>query len=347
MESGMEQAPINETRPVNGSHSQLKQSYFEFTGQGFEYFKIWIVNILLTILTLGIYSAWATVRNNRYFYSNLHLDGSHFSYLAEPLQILKGRIIAVLAFAVYYYALTKYPFFGLALTLALIFVIPYFYNQGLAFNHRMSAYRNIQFRFKGSYGQAFMVLYIWPLLGVLTLGILIPLSILKMHQYTVRNSAYGTSSFSYEASHMDYAKIFLIILGAGLTMGAISWVITQALPEMAFLGVVFFAVFYFIAFIFMMVQMTNIYFRSTSIADHHFDAELDISGMAGVVLINALLIVLTLGLYLPAAKVRMTKYIAESVSLNIAGSLDHFVAAEKESVSALGEQMGQVFDFGS
>jgi len=41
---------------------------FEFRGDGMEYFKIWIVNILLTILTLGIYSAWATVRNNRYFY---------------------------------------------------------------------------------------------------------------------------------------------------------------------------------------------------------------------------------------------------------------------------------------
>ena len=28
---------------------------FEFTGSGSEYFKIWIVNVLLTIVTLGIY----------------------------------------------------------------------------------------------------------------------------------------------------------------------------------------------------------------------------------------------------------------------------------------------------
>jgi uncharacterized membrane protein YjgN (DUF898 family) len=31
---------------------QQSQS-FEFTGSGWEYFKIWIVNLLLTILTLG------------------------------------------------------------------------------------------------------------------------------------------------------------------------------------------------------------------------------------------------------------------------------------------------------
>ena len=30
-----------------------------FTGKASEYFGIWIVNVLLTILTLGIYSAWA------------------------------------------------------------------------------------------------------------------------------------------------------------------------------------------------------------------------------------------------------------------------------------------------
>ena len=40
---------------------------FRFTGTAREYFGIWIVNILLTIVTLGIYSAWAKVRRMRYF----------------------------------------------------------------------------------------------------------------------------------------------------------------------------------------------------------------------------------------------------------------------------------------
>ncbi len=40
---------------------------FEFTGDGREYFRIWIVNVSLTVITLGIYSAWAKVRRMRYF----------------------------------------------------------------------------------------------------------------------------------------------------------------------------------------------------------------------------------------------------------------------------------------
>ena len=55
---------------------------FEFRGNGGEYFKIWIVNVLLTLITLGIYSAWATVRNNRYFYSNTFVNDVSFDYLA-------------------------------------------------------------------------------------------------------------------------------------------------------------------------------------------------------------------------------------------------------------------------
>lgn len=39
----------------------------KFHGKGGEYFAIWLVNALLTIVTLGIYSAWATVRRRRYF----------------------------------------------------------------------------------------------------------------------------------------------------------------------------------------------------------------------------------------------------------------------------------------
>ena len=49
-----------------------------FTGSGGEYFKIWIVNLLLTIVTLGIYSAWAKVRRNEYFYRHTRLAGAGF-----------------------------------------------------------------------------------------------------------------------------------------------------------------------------------------------------------------------------------------------------------------------------
>ncbi|MED5348372.1 MAG: DUF898 family protein, partial [Pseudomonadota bacterium] len=44
------------------------QERFQFHGEGGEFFRIWIVNLVLSIVTLGIYSAWAKVRTKRYFY---------------------------------------------------------------------------------------------------------------------------------------------------------------------------------------------------------------------------------------------------------------------------------------
>src|SRR5690348_8005620 len=77
--------------------AQIEQQgqVFEFTGRGGEYFRIWIVNLALTIITLGIYSAWAKVRRLQYFYRNTTLYGSSFDYHGDPIAILKGRIIGV------------------------------------------------------------------------------------------------------------------------------------------------------------------------------------------------------------------------------------------------------------
>ncbi len=43
--------------------AQARSSRINFSGRGSEFFGIWIVNVLLSILTLGIYSAWAKSQN--------------------------------------------------------------------------------------------------------------------------------------------------------------------------------------------------------------------------------------------------------------------------------------------
>ncbi len=328
------------------SRNDNRELNFDFRGEGLEYFKIWIVNVLLSILTLGIYSAWAKVRSHRYFYSNLYLDGSNFRYLAQPLTILKGRIIAIAALIGYSVVSSISPVAGVVLALILILAVPYLINQSLAFNHRMSAYKNIQFRFKGSYGEAFMVLYVWPLLGLLTLGILYPKAILKLSEYTVRNSAYGTTSFDFKATYKDYGMIFLICLAWLLLLVVIVGGAAALAPQLeVFVSIPAIAI-YFGVFVYFSVATTNLFYRSTRIDSHGFYSDLTIQEYAKVLIINMLLIIVTLGLYFPAAKVRMTKYIASCVTMRAKGSLDNFVAAEKESISALGEEFGEVFDFG-
>jgi uncharacterized membrane protein YjgN (DUF898 family) len=327
-------------------------SPFEFRGDGTEYFKIWIVNIFLTLITLGIYSAWATVRNNRYFYGNTFVDGTSFSYLAKPLQILKGRIIAVVVFALFVGLAGAFPVAGAILYLVLGFAAPYIYNQSLAFKMRNTSYRNIQFRFNGDYGEAFGVLVIWPFLGLISLGLLYPLVLLKIQQYRTNQTAYGTTQFVFSAQSKDYYKIFGngvgISLGLVVSFWILIWFMTSIISSplvvtniatLVAIGSLMFVVTYFT------VAFTNLVFINTTLKEHGFNATLTLKGYAKVILINILLIVITLGLYLPAAKVRIMKYITSCIELHERGSLDDFIAAEKESVSALGEQLGDVFDF--
>ena len=64
-----------------------------------------------------------------------------------------------------------------------------------------------------------------------------------------------------------------------------------------------------------------------------------------MIFINVFLTIITLGLYLPAAKIRSTRYVVENMAFIADGPLDDFIAAEREQISALGEEFGEVFDF--
>ena len=89
------------------------RSFLEFRGSGREYFGIWIVNLVLSIITLGIYIPWARVRTRRYFYRNTLLDGHSFDYLADPKRLLIGYLIIGAFFISYSIAGNIDPFVAL------------------------------------------------------------------------------------------------------------------------------------------------------------------------------------------------------------------------------------------
>ena len=82
-----------------------RQYAFSFKGTAAEYFGIWIVNILLTIITLGFYAPWAKVRRLRYFYGNTWFIQRRFDFTGVPVKILAGRIIALLVYGAFSYAM--------------------------------------------------------------------------------------------------------------------------------------------------------------------------------------------------------------------------------------------------
>jgi uncharacterized membrane protein YjgN (DUF898 family) len=59
---------------------------------------------------------------------------------------------------------------------------------------------------------------------------------------------------------------------------------------------------------------------------------------------NLVRIVLTLGLYVPWARIRLARYRAETMTIVVQGSLDDFIAGENTATSATGEEIGEFFD---
>lgn len=211
---------------------------FRFYGTALEYFGIWIVNLFLSIITIGIYTAWAKVRRLRYFYGNTELDGHRFEYHARPMQILIGRIIVVALLLAYNLLVTLSPLFSILLVPYLL-GLPWIINRAMRFNARVTSYRNVRFNFRGSYGGALVVFVLMPIVSLLSLGLLHPITTRMVSNYTGRNTSWGSAQFMtqvgtgsvYKAYGLSF--IFFILLFAGGTLAA--WQMLNAV-DLSFIG---------------------------------------------------------------------------------------------------------------
>ncbi len=319
-----------------------QQMPFQFNGSGGEYFKIWIVNIVLSILTLGIYSAWAKVRRKQYFYGNTGVNGASFQYLADPVKILKGRIIVFIGFVIYTLLNQFDPIFGLVFILAFMPVLPWFVVRALSFNARNSAMRNIRFNFHGTYWEAAKVFLFWPLLMPLTLGIIAPYLFYRQKKFIVEKSAYGTTRFVFQATAKDYYILvfkLLIPLAICILAGVAAGFLFPPAAALVFV------VFYLYAMAYFVVKSSNLLYNSSSLSGHGFKATMAIKEFVVILVTNTLATVLTLGFFHPFAQVRAYRYKISQLALRSAGNLDQFVAAEQEHVSALGDEMSDFMDF--
>ena len=145
---------------------------FEFTGNAYDFFSVWIVTKVLTILTLGIYSPWAKVRTFQYFYGNTRLEDASFRYLADPVQILKGRAIALAFFAAYYFSGLISPLATGIIIVIIALLIPIMAVMSMSFQLRNTSYRNIKFNFQKNVKRAYII-FAYPLLFVVPYFLLI------------------------------------------------------------------------------------------------------------------------------------------------------------------------------
>lgn len=318
-----------------------KAVQFEFQGEAGEYFKIWIVNVLLSIVTLGIYSAWAKVRNHRYFYSNTQLAGHSFEYTANPVAILKGRIVAAIFFAGYVFSTEFMPVLTLLFIALFVVGFPWLACKSLSFRNRNTAFRNIRFGFDGSYFEALKAFILWPFLGMISFGLLFPYAISRQKLFVVGYSRYGTTRFQPQFTSGGFYNIFLVAFGVAIFGGIVSAGVGALIPQLAPL---LFLPFYLFLFAYINAKSANLIYNHTLLQEHGFDSQIQVGKLAWIYLSNALAVAFTIGLAMPWAKVRLAAYHASCLRLKSRGSLDEFVAAEEKNVSAMGEEIGDVFD---
>lgn len=329
-------------KPAVPAVARPEKKRFQFTGSGSEYFKIWIVNIVLSVLTLGIYSAWAKVRRKQYFYGSTEVNDASFNYLADPVKILKGRIVVFIGFVCYSLVNQFYPVASLVLLVILLPALPWFVVRSLAFNARNSAIRNIRFNFKATYLEAVKVFLFWPLLLPLTLGFIFPYLLYRQKKFLVENSSYGTAQFHFRATGKDYYMLFVGLLLPFFACVAVAVAAGFFFQPVSILVIV---IFYLYAMAYIAVKSNNLLYNSSNLTEHGFEATMAIKEYAFIVITNTVATVLTLGFFYPFAQVRAYRYQIDHLALMAVGNLDQFVAAEQQQISALGDELSDFLDF--
>ena len=336
---------------------QNQEQRFKFTGNGTEYFSIWMVNLLLTILTLGIYSAWAKVRRMQYFYRNTFLNEASFDYHGTAIAILKGRIIAVTLFASYTIFLQFMPLVGLTIGLLIALVLPWLLVISFRFRLYNTSYRGLRFGFAGTIKSAYFAFLALPIFTLLTLYLLAPFTHQRIKAYQHNNSRFGQSAFSFNAGVGGFYKIYfvtflLLILIVGLfSLGAYSMAKGNManMPKEAIVGII--VAVYILLIIasllivpFFMSRIQNLVWNHTQLGEHRFSSTLTARGLAWIIFTNFFLIIFTMGLYKPFADIRIARYRIENMALLPAGNIEEFIASEQQKISATGTETAEIFD---
>ncbi|MFN9451679.1 MAG: YjgN family protein [Rubrivivax sp.] len=126
-----------------------------FTASGSEYFRIWVVNLLLIVVTLGFYLPFAKARRLRYFYANTLVDGQPLAFHGDPWKMFRGYLVMLLLFGVYVGAsyLSHWVAFGALLLLALLW--PALWRSSLMFRMANTSWRGLRFAFEGTLSGAY------------------------------------------------------------------------------------------------------------------------------------------------------------------------------------------------
>lgn len=339
---------------LSGTPAAVERYAFQFTATAGEYFRIWIVNLFLTVVTLGVYAAWAKVRNRRYIWASTNLDGHPFTFHGNPSAILRGNMIIAAMFVAYIGMKRFEPAFAGILFLVFTAVFPFLVYKSLRYNAHNTSYRNIRFHFRGGLGESFETYLLFAGIVPFTLFIFFPAWQFYKKRFFFNNLAYGTTASAFSGRKGPFYRAYFLasVLGVAVFIPLSSLAaygvhrLSTGSPggwgPLSFLYSVFFTyllaatIFYVLQAIVYSMTMNHCWAR-TRLGEVQFASTLKARRLLFIRITNMAAIFCSLGLLIPWAKIRRTRYILEHLTVVTARGLDDFAGLPASDTTAVGD----------
>ncbi|OPY01831.1 MAG: Inner membrane protein YjgN [Syntrophorhabdus sp. PtaB.Bin047] len=343
-----------ETADLTGGAPENVRHAFRFTGTAGEYFRIWIVNLFLTVITLGVYAAWAKVRTRRYIWANIDLAGHPFTFHGRPVAILRGNLIIAGLFIAYIAVDRFEPTVAGTLVIVFTFVFPFLVCKSLRFNAHNTSYRNIRFHFQGTLRESYETYLLFAGIVPFTLFIFFPAWQFYKKRFFLGNLAYGTTGSSFSGRKGPFYKAYFlaVVLGVLVFIGlsslaafgahrlsagpAVEWGPLKVLYSLFFTYILGATIVYSLHALVYSMTMNHCWAR-TRLGEVRFVSTLKARKLLFMRITNMAAIFCSLGLLIPWAKIRRTRYILENLAVVTACGLDRFAASDASETTAVGD----------
>ena len=191
-----------------------------YEGKGGQVFQLWLMNFLLKIITLGIYSFWGKTRLRKYIYGSFSLGGDRFEYTGTGGELFKGflKVLPILVIL-----LGPIAIWGEQNPAVLLLYFPLFYLFGVAIYGAMryrfsrTRWRGIRARLGGSAFKYANISASRFFLNIITLGFAIPYSDIARTKYMFGNIYFGNVQAEYNGHAKNiygaYIKSLFMMFG--------------------------------------------------------------------------------------------------------------------------------------
>jgi uncharacterized membrane protein YjgN (DUF898 family) len=330
-----------------------------FHGSGGTLLGIHVVNILFILLTLGVYYCWAKTRVRRYLFSGTAFEGDRFAYHGTGKELFLGFLRAFLVFFLpIIVALTvldrldmdvgiKSAAAWLINTAVLYFIFtPVAMVGSRRYRLTRTSWRGIRFSFRGK-AWGFIPIFIkGSVLSFLTFGLYYPFYLTRRQEFMVSNAYFGNERFGFDGRGWELFRSFVLsILPAVLTLGAGWWLRQAGRPAIGNFCILLSLPILAVCWIWYVASKRRFFWEHTSFGAARFRSTVTGGALLGLYVVNALLLLLTLGLAWPWVRVRNIRFAFRYLSLE--GPLDlERVQQQAQIASATGEGLAGFLDTG-